>query len=366
MEDPILELDAFGWNSRLSHDYEQFSTDGLVPARVLASRREISTVICEQGELLAEVSGRYRRDAVEKADYPVVGDWVVITPRPAEGRATIYALLPRSSVFVRRDAAGSQSRHGRATEQVIAANIDTTLIVMGLDCDFNLRRLERYLTLSWGSGAQPIVLLNKVDLCDQVPERLAETEAVAVGAPVLTMCAERGTGVDRLLPHLLPGKTAALLGSSGVGKSTLMNRLLGVSRMETSAVREDDSRGRHTTTHRELVVLPSGALLIDNPGMRQVGLWGDEADLDGTFADIEELARTCRFSDCRHDSEPGCAVRAAQEDGSLTPERYASWRKLQRELAFLSKRDDVRAIVAQRQRLKSIAKLQKSFRKDRR
>lgn len=361
-----MELVALGWNSRLSLDFEQYSADGLEPARVIASQRELSTVSCPQGEMLAEVSGRYRHHTGDKSDYPVVGDWVVIAPRPSEGRATIHALLPRASAFVRKEANGSPSWHARAGEQVVAANVDTVLIVMGLDGDFNLRRLERYLTLAWGSGAQPIALLNKSDLCAELPERLAETESVAVGVPVLTMSAEQGTGVDALLPLLPPGRTAALLGSSGVGKSTLINRLLGDARMTTAAVREDDSRGRHTTTHRELVALPSGALLIDNPGMREVGLWGDETNLDSAFADIEELARACRFSDCRHGSEPGCAVRAAREDGSLDQGRYASWRKLQRELAFLAQREDVRSQAARRQRMKGIAKFQKTFRKDRR
>jgi len=349
---------SLGWNSRLSEEFKRYEGDGLLPARVTAGQRESCTVACAQGELLAEVSGRFRRDAAGKSDYPVVGDWVVVSPRPADGRATIQAVLPRASAFVRQGPDGS--------EQVVAANIDTAVIVMGLDRDFNLRRMERYLTLAWGSGVQPVVILNKADLCAELPERLAETESAAVGVPVLAMSAGEGTGIDALLPHLRPGATAALLGSSGVGKSTLINRLLGADRMDTGAVRADDQRGRHTTTHRELVLLPSGAILIDNPGMREVGLWGDEADLAGAFGDIEELSRSCRFSDCRHGSEPGCAVRAALQQGTLDAGRYASWRKLQRELAFLAQREDVRAQAAQRQMLKARSKLQKSFRKDRR
>jgi ribosome biogenesis GTPase len=360
-----LELVHLGWNSRLSDEFKRFERDGLVPARVIEARRELCTVSCALGELLGEVSGRYRLGAGGKPDFPVVGDWAVVSPRPADGRATIHALLPRSSAFVRKAAKGASSRHVMDEEQVVAANVDLAVIVMGLDRDFSLRRLERYLTLAWGSGVQPLVILNKADLCHDVPGRVAETEAAAVGVPVLAMSATDGTGIDLLQEHLRPGATAALLGSSGVGKSTLINRLLGNERMATGAVRADDQRGRHTTTHRELVMLPGGGMLIDNPGMREVGLWAEEADLGGAFGEIEGLARSCRFSDCRHGSEPGCAVRAAFEDGTLNPERFASWRRLQREIAFLQRKDDARAAAAERQRWKNISKFQKSFRKGR-
>jgi ribosome biogenesis GTPase / thiamine phosphate phosphatase len=359
-----LELQSLGWNSRFASSFEQFAGNGIVPARVIAGQRELCTVVSEQGEFLAEVSGRYRLVAEEKSDFPVVGDWVAVTPR--QERATIHGLLPRSSAFVRKAVKGSPSWHTRMEGQVVAANIDTALIVMGLDRDFNVRRLERYLTLAWASGVQPVVVLNNADLCGELAERLAETQEVAVGVPVLTVSAETGMGVETLHAHCTAGRTAAFLGSSGVGKSTLINRLLGADRMAIGAVRADDSRGRHTTTHRELIVVPTGALLIDNPGMREVGLYGSEEDLDASFSDIEELSRACRFSDCRHGSEPGCAVRAAREEGRLSDERYRSWRKLQKELAFLLTRDDVRARTAQRQMLKARAKFGKSFRKDRR
>ena len=361
-----MELQSIGWNSRFASFFEQYAGAEIVPARVIAGQRELCTVICEQGELLAEVSGRYRLEAEEKSDFPVVGDWVAITPRKGDGRATIHGLLPRSSAFVRKAANGSGAWHARAEGQVVAANIDTVLIVMSLDHDFNVRRLERYLTLAWGSGVQPVVVLNKADLCSEIDERVAETEEVAVGAPVFTVSAETGVGVKALHAHLGPGRTAAFLGSSGVGKSTLINRLLGAEHMATGAVRADDGRGRHTTTHREMVIIPSGALLIDNPGMREVGLYGSEEDLDAAFSDIDALSRACRFSDCGHGSEPGCAVRAAREDGTLAEERYQSWRKLQKELAFLLTRDDVHARAAQRQMLKARAKFAKGFRKDRR
>jgi len=360
MEESPLELQSLGWNSRFEIDFQPHAAQALVPARVIAGQRDLCTVLGPSGEMLAEVSGRYRSEAQRRADFPVVGDWVAIAPRPEEGRATIHALLPRSTSFMRK-AAGEP-----VEEQVLAANIDIPLIVMALDHDFNIRRLERYITLAWSSGVQPVVVLNKADLCDELAERTAEARDAAIGVPVLDVSAETGAGVDAVAALLGPGKTAALMGSSGVGKSTLINRLLGVHRMATGGVREDDSRGRHTTTHREMVILPGGALLIDNPGMREVGLWGDEEDLDAAFSDIEERARDCRFSDCRHGAEPGCAVRAALEDGSITEARYESWRKLQRELAFLTTREDVRARIAQRQMLKLRSKHSKSFRKDRR
>ena len=361
-----MELSSLGWNSRFACDFEQYAGAGLVPARVIVGQRELCTVISPQGEMLAEVSGRYRHEAEEKSDFPVVGDWVAVTPRPGDERATVHALLPRSSAFVRKAAQGSGARHTRAQQQVVAANIDMALIVMALDHDFNVRRLERYLTLAWGGGVQPVVVLNKADLCAELPARVAETEAAAIGVPVIAVSAETGTGMEALHAVLLPGRTAALLGSSGVGKSTLINRLLGSAHMATAAVRADDSRGRHTTTHRELVVIPSGALLIDNPGMREVGLVGTEEDLGAAFSDIDELVHECRFSDCTHATEPGCAVRAAREQGDLSEDRYQSWRKLQKELAYLLARDDVRAQAAQRQMLKARAKYAKGFRKDRR
>jgi ribosome biogenesis GTPase len=362
-EDYPLDLHRFGWNSRLSSCFESLET-GLVPGRVVTAQRELCSVTCVHGELLAEVSGRFRQEAAERSDFPVVGDWVAISPRTEEGRATVHAILPRSNAIARR-AAGA-APHGRVEEQVVAANVDAALIVMGLDNDFSLPRLERYLTIAWSAGAQPLVLLNKADLCDDLPGRLAQVGAAAVGVPVLGVSAETGQGIEALLPHLAPGRTAVLLGSSGVGKSTLVNRLMGEIRMDTGPVRTDDGRGRHTTTHRELLVLPGGALLIDNPGMREVGLWGTEEDLDGAFADIESLARECRFSDCRHDNEPGCAVRIALRNGALDERRYRSWQKLQRELAFLSSRDDIRARLEKQKLLKSRSQLQKDFRKDRR
>jgi ribosome biogenesis GTPase len=364
MEGFPLELQSLGWNSRFSSDFEKIRTEGMEPARVIAGQRESCTVSCAQGELRAEVSGRYRSECEARSDFPVVGDWVAIVPRPRDGWATIHALIPRFNAFARRASTGWSARNGRAEAQVVAANLDVAIIVMGLDRDFNVRRLERYVTLSWGSGVQPLVVLNKADLCEECESRVAETEKAAAGVTVLAASAETGQGIGALHACLRPAATADLLGSSGVGKSTLINRLLGNTRRAIGAVREDDGRGRHTTTHREMIILPSGALLIDNPGMREVGLWGAEDDLDASFADVAALARACRFSDCRHDTEPGCMVRAALQEGSLDESRFEGWHKLQKELAHLATLEDPRAREAHRQLWKSRAKMQKKIRKD--
>lgn len=355
-----MDLHALGWNARLSSSFDGLGQADLVPARVLSDQRHIYTVFASAGEMPAEVSGRFRAAAGAKADFPVVGDWVAVAPRDGGSAATIHAVLPRSGTIARRGAGD------RAEEQLIAANIDTVLIVSGLDHDHNLRRLERYLTLAWSSGAQPVIVLNKADACPEALERATEVEALAPGVPVLAMSARTGEGVDALARILSPGRTAVLVGSSGVGKSSIVNRLLGEERAETRDVREDDSRGRHTTTRRDLLVLPGGALLIDNPGMREVGLWGGEEDLAGSFADIESLAAGCRYADCRHDAEPGCAVRGALEAGSLDPDRYASYQKLRRELAWVEAQATERGRQELKRRSRMLGRIQKSYEKNHR
>ncbi len=355
-----MNLNTLGWNARFSLHFQQFAPRGLTPARVSSDQRHIYTVIGEQGELTAEVSGKLRLEAASKVDFPVVGDWVAVAPRYQEGAATIHAVLPRASLISRR------SPGAKTEEQAVAANVDTVVIVSGLDHDFNIRRLERYLVLAWNSGAVPVIVLNKADLCGELAERLAEVEAIAPGIAILATSATRRDGLAALRGELAPGRTAVLIGSSGVGKSTLVNALMGVDRQDTCGVREDDSRGRHTTTRRELVLLPGGAILIDNPGMREVGLWGGEQDVSGSFSDIESLAAGCRFSDCRHLDEPGCAVRQALEEGALSADRFRGYLKLRRELAWVESRQDEKLRRERNERWKQIGKLQKSFRKDRR
>jgi ribosome biogenesis GTPase len=325
-------LAAHGWSDELGAAFAARSGPGHEPGRVLVGGRGRYRVIAGAGELEAAVSGRFRYEAASAADFPAVGDWVVLERREGDAGATIHALLPRRSWFSR--SAGTEI----VDEQVAAANIDAVFLVSALNQEFNLRRLERYLALAWSSGALPVVVLNKADLADDVAARLAEAAAIANGAPVHAVSAITGQGLGALEAYLGPGRTVALLGSSGVGKSTILNALLGHERQRTHATRADDDRGRHTTTARELVLLPGGGALVDTPGMRAIGLWDADAGLDEAFADVEALAASCRFRDCRHESEPGCAVHRAIERGELDAARLESRHKLERELRSLERR----------------------------
>jgi ribosome biogenesis GTPase len=284
-----------------------------------------------------------------------VGDWVALRPPTGDGRAMIHAILPRTSKFSRKSAGQ------RTDEQVVAANVDTIFLVSGLDGDFNPRRIERYLTAAWDSGAQPVVVLNKLDRCDDPERCLLETEAVAMGVPVHRVSALTGQGCDALRDYLGPGLTVGLLGSSGVGKSTLINRLLGREVQKTGDVRESDDRGKHTTTHRELFRVPTGGLLIDTPGLRELQLWEADQGIESAFADIEELAEDCRFGDCGHAGEPGCAVEEALASGTLAPERLESYCKLQRELRQIHLKQDELARQQEKKRMKVINKSLKTI-----
>jgi ribosome biogenesis GTPase len=309
----------------------------------------------------ATVSGRFRYDALAASDYPAVGDWVALEPsRPEAGPddpAIIAAVLPRRAAFVRSAADSSRRSTGNLVdEQVMAANVDMAFLVAGLDGDFNLRRLERYLAVAWSSGVTPVIVLNKADVARDLDGRLVAVGAIAPEVPVIVLSALTGDHVADLAPHLTAGRTVVVLGSSGVGKSTLVNALLGEDRQATAAVREDDSRGRHTTRHRELFGLPGGALLIDTPGIRSLEVAGADEGVDTAFDDVTELATACRFSDCRHDGEPGCAIRAAIAEGTLSEARLDSHRKLERELAHAERKVDPRARAENTRRWKSIHK----------
>lgn len=349
MSDERLAALGYGDPQRRAFD-DAGAPPGCVPGRIVASHGALHRVATEAGELLAETAGRLRHEARSPLDLPAVGDFVALLPRTGEGRGAIHRVLPRRSRFV-RGAAGEQTR-----EQVVAANVDVVFLVSGLDRDYNLRRIERYLSLAFESGALPVVVLNKADLREDAAACLEEVAAVAPGTPVHLLSAKGHQGLDELGTYLRPRQTVALLGSSGVGKSTLVNALLGRTHFRTREVREIDQRGRHTTTHRELVALPGGALLIDTPGMRELQLWDAEAGIADAFADVTALAVDCRFRDCGHADEPGCAVTAAASSGSLPRERLESYRKLQAELRALGERQDALARRATRRRWASIHK----------
>ena len=333
-------LETFGWDARRETAFAIHAAAGFVPGRVTAAARDALRARTETGDTAVVVQRGFRREASSAADFPVVGDWLALEP-VGDGQAALRAVLPRTSRFARGDHDAQRIQGGiHAEEQVVAANIDTVVIVAALDHDLNLRRLERYLALAWSSGADPVVLFNKADLCDDVSGRLGDVRSVASGAPVLVASALRAEGLDALDGWMGPGRTVVLLGMSGVGKSTITNLLLGEQRQVVREVREDDSRGRHTTTSRELFQLPSGTLLIDTPGMRSIGLWDADEGLDKAFTDIEALATQCRFADCSHEVEPGCAVIAAIEAGELSADRLRARRKLHRELGLVAERSD--------------------------
>jgi ribosome biogenesis GTPase / thiamine phosphate phosphatase len=347
-------LERLGWRDDTDAAFAEHAARGLVPARVArVEHRGISTVFAADGAFRADARPRRGADAVDPSDYPAAGDWVAVSPATDERHAIIEAVLPRRTAFVRGAAgAGSGQRTGR---QVVAANVDTVFLTNSLDTRVSARRLERYLTVAWESGAQPVVVLTKTDLVDDLAGPVAAVEAIALGVPVLAISAVTGEGLEALEPYLGVGQTVALLGLSGVGKSTLANRLVGEERMRTKEIRAD-GRGRHTTSHRELLPLSGGAVLIDTPGMRELLLWDADRGLERTFADVEELAAACRFRDCAHEGEPGCAVIAAIRGGTLAADRLASYKKLQRELRWVETRHDQRVRAEERRRWKVISK----------
>lgn len=345
-----LDLAALGWTPRLADAFAPHAAEGLLPARVALEHTHIYRVFTESGEWLARVSGRLRHRATARVDFPAVGDWVAIEP-PAEGAdARIRAVLPRSSRFSRR-AAGDPTE-----EQIVAANIDTVFLVSGLDGDFNPRRIERYLVVAWDSGATPVIVLNKVDLVENIDAVVEVVQGIANGVDVHAVSCRRPETLDVLRRYLGHGQTGALLGSSGVGKSSIVNQLIGHEMLRTREVRASDSRGRHVSTARQLVMLPGQGVLIDTPGMRELQLWDTGDAVGGTFADIEERAAACRFRDCLHRTEPGCAVRAAVEAGEIPALRLESFHKLLNEQAYQARQQDERALIEEKRRGKIGAK----------
>ena len=340
----MYALKDLGWTDSHTIDFEPHVEAGLIPGRVSEQHRGAYVVLVESGEIRAEPAGRLSHEASGFGDLPAVGDWVAVAYRASENAGTIQTVLPRRTKFSRKVALSVSE------EQVVAANVDTVFLLSSLNEDLNLRRLERYLTLGWESGARPVIILTKTDLCEAVELRVLEVQAIAFGVPVHAISSLTGDGLDVVRSYIEPGKTIALLGSSGVGKSTLVNTLVGEEILAVKEIRESDGEGRHTTTHRQLVPLPGGGLVLDTPGMRELQLWESSEGLGETFADIEELAAQCRFNDCAHNTEPGCAIRAALDDGTLESGRWESYGKLLRELAHLERRLDKRAHADERKK----------------
>jgi len=356
-----MSLASMGWDEHRAREFEPWvRKPGVEPGRVVIEFNHIFRVLVATGEIEVSTSGRLKHRASSRSELPAVGDWVAVRRREGQHSGDIVAVLPRRSWFSRK-AAGNVTG-----EQVVAANVDVAFIVMGLDADFNLRRLERYLILARESGASPVVLLTKTDLVADVAVPLAEVAAVAGDFPVHALSPRRNEGLDQVLAYLTPGRTAALLGSSGVGKTTIINRLVSDDLRPTREVRGSDSRGRHTTTHRELVTLPGGGLLIDTPGMRELQLWDVGEAVKETFEDIEAMASECRFTDCRHRDEPRCAVKTAVADGRLDASRFESYLKLQDEVAVLGRQQDERAQLEEKRRSKVSTRVVKAHLKSKR
>ena len=355
----VIELTDLGWDETWAKLFAQYAPADTVPARVGIEFNHIYRVLTADGELQAQMTGRLRHQAAGRHELAAVGDWVAVRRNAGEQSGVIEVLLPRRSKFSRK-AAGELTE-----EQVVASNIDTVFIVMGLDRDYNLRRLERYLLTSYESGARPVVLLSKADLVDDAAARVLEVQAVAAGVPVHATIAVRRTlpggtiaepDVAVVEQYLGVGRTGALLGSSGAGKSTLINALVGTPVLKTAAVRASDSRGRHTTRHRQLIVMTGRGVLIDTPGMRELQLWDVTEAAKDTFDDIEQLAQSCHFTDCRHKDEPRCAVKAAVAAGDLAADRLASYVKLHDELHELDAKRDIRARIEEKRRGKIIGR----------
>lgn len=355
MDDPAVvpvslpTLEAFGWTPELATAHAPHAALGREPARVVAEDRGQYEVMGTAGPLRAAVSGRFRFEADnDPSAYPAVGDWIVVEGGMT-GETVIHAVLPRRTALVR------QAPGKRTEAQVVGTNLDTVFVVASLNGDLNLRRLERYVAAVWESGAEPVVLLSKADIGEDVERIAGEVGGVAAGASVLVVSSFDGRGVDEVRERIGAGRTVAFVGSSGVGKSTLLNRLAGEERALVREIREDDARGRHTTTRRQLHLLPGGGLILDTPGLRELALW-DSDGLDRSFADIDAIVERCRFTNCRHNGEPGCAIAASIADGNLTEDRLASWQKLVRETRHQERRVDALARAEERRKWKAIGK----------
>jgi ribosome biogenesis GTPase len=331
-----MNLKQLGWNSFFQDHFNSYEAKGFSPARIALEERNLYTAYSEMGELTGKVTGRYRYHATSRKEFPTVGDWVVIKGNETTGRMSIHGLLPRKTLFSRM----MTNKDRMTEEQIISANIDVIFHIIGLDSPLHLRSIERYVAQAATSGATLVIVLNKADLCDDVAWRKEDVETVAGDTPVVTMSALHDAHLTLFLEHLPPQKTGTLVGLSGVGKSTIINALVGTELQTTGEVRESDARGRHITTRRELIMLPHGGLLIDNPGMRTFALSADQGELDDSFEDVVALMQQCKFTDCQHTTEPGCAIQRALQEGTLDEDRYNNYLKLQKELRFLALKRD--------------------------
>lgn len=345
----IVDMKKYGLSDYFLSLSENF--DGLLVSRVILQEKGLYRIVSNRGEKTAEISGKFRYNVLSVSDFPAVGDFVMVDWNERGGNAVIQQVLSRRSCFTRRGAGEGKQ------EQVVATNIDTVFLCMSLNNDFNMRRLERYLSIAWDSGATPVIVLTKSDLCKDLNEKLSEVSSVAMGVEILVTTAIKQDGYKQILPFISEGKTCAFIGSSGVGKSTLINRLLGEERLDTNGLRNDD-KGRHTTTHRELFLLNNSGMVIDTPGMRELGMWDNSTGVEKAFSDIEELVKQCRFRDCTHSSEPECAICQALESGELDVERWRSYLKLKAENAYTE--DSESYLAAKEKRFKEIAKINKT------
>ena len=350
-----MELEKLGWDNFFQAHYHAFEDNNFTVARISLQQKKMYSVMTEAGEFPAVILGRLRHDAESLADFPVVGDWVLVKIKDDDEIAVIHHILPRKTK-ISRNTSARKDKKIIADEQVIVANIDTAFVVAALNEELNPRRIERYLTVIWDSGATPVLLLNKADLCEDIETVLEELQEIAVGVSVHVLSAAEEEGLDALQPHLGEGKTIALLGSSGVGKTTIINKLLGTDDLKVADIGDYKDKGRHTTTYRSLIVLPQGGLLIDNPGLRAVSLWDGEEGIKKSFQDIEEFGENCRFSDCQHINEPGCAVQEALIDNKISTDRYESYLKLQKELAHRSRKENWAMRQNTKKRWKTLSK----------
>ncbi|MDF2988044.1 MAG: ribosome small subunit-dependent GTPase [Eubacterium sp.] len=349
-----MNINEYGWNEFFLNEWNKKNAVGMLPGRIVADFGQQLRVVTEAGELLVN-------RPVQKGDSLMqlaVGDWAGVEVIPGAD-IFIRFVLPRKTKFSRA-AAGIEVK-----EQVVAANADTVFLIQSLNKDFNMKRLERYMIAAWDSGAVPVIVLTKADCCEDVADKLSMVYGTAPGVEVYAISSVTRQGIDEIRKYLQPGRTVALLGSSGVGKSTLVNTLAGEELLKTQSIREDDSRGRHTTTHRELVLMPGGGMILDTPGMRTLSIWESETGMDIMFGDVEELVKHCRFHDCKHQNEPGCAVRAALESGKLEQKRWDSWLKLQKEIAHLEAKKEGKLRQQEKQWGRQISKFQKEIYKGR-